>query len=244
MAIAENYSREVLTHLSAIPVWEPGTVVTPGRIGRLRDGVFYDEGGLGELWPEAPLEVDARSGSDERYFASGDVRQLEGEAEAGVPGTPVGVRAQLSFQRGGACVLHASECRVSALSRLREVLQHMDGNRDTFREVVVVSHVETAARFRVLCSETNDWTVEIGGDAAAVRGLRIADSSVSVASRSGAGYQASGSGPLLLRLYGIRRRWMRGERVEPLEALRRTRGPSPSPEEPVVREIRPEELLP
>ncbi len=241
MAIAENYSKEVLSHLSAIPVWEPGTRVIPGAMGRVRSGVFYEEGSLVDLWPDAPMETQDKAGRDERYFASSEVRLAKAAAEAKAGGVPAKAQASIKFERKGASVLHATSLKVSALSRLRDVLLYMDENKAAFEELAVVSHVEVADRFRVFCAESDDWSLDIAGNVSAVESLRIADASVSIASSSGAGYQASGSGAILLRLYVVRRRWLGKDTIQPLGLERGL--PSADAGAPIVREMDPRELL-
>lgn len=240
MAIAKDYSKEVLKHLSAIPIWEPGYLVKPGAIGRIRDGVFYEEGSLKDLWAEAPLGVEPQGGRDERYFASSEVSLAKAAVAGGIPNAPAKVDAKIKFERKGACVLHATRLTVAGLAELRSVLAFMDRNKEAFEDLTVVSHVEVADRFRIFCAESDDWEIGIAGDLSAVEALKIADASVSIASSSGAGYQASGSGPLIVRLYGVRRRWFRDPTIEPLEAKH---GMKAVPEKPAVREIDSEELL-
>ncbi len=219
MGIAEDYSEQVREHLSAIPIWQPGDDLKPGTIGKFHDGVFFEEGFITDIWSDAPIATSKENGQKERYFISDKAKIVSVGAQAEVPNLPAGVLAKVDFSRKGACLFHATDLTVMQLEGLRDLLVYMNEHKDDWpRNVTVITHVESASGFALLCSQSKNWEVSLSGDASPVEALKIADASVSITSSNGAGYQSKGSGPVMMRSYGIRRRWIFPNTVEALSA--------------------------
>lgn len=242
MGIAEDYSKQVRKHLGAIPVWQPGDDLKPGAIGKFRDKVFFQEGFITNIWSTAPTSISKEDGQKERYFISDDAKLLSVGVQMEVPNLPASVQAKVEFSRKGASIFHATVLTIEQLNGLFDLLAYMDNHKHDWPEdVVVISHVESAGNFALLCSQSNCWQVILSGEASLVKGLKISDASVSISSSSGAGYQSKGSGPVMLRAYGVRRRWVGEDGVELLSAEKCELGQA-NLNEPIVREINSQEL--
>jgi hypothetical protein len=203
-SIASGYSREFRKKISYFPVWQPGDPVTPGMIGRLERGVFYAEGKLETLFPEAPIKRVHITGVPSQAFYTQSSISIAGHAAGS---HPVGakINARVSFSKAGGIVYHGANLELDYIKEMTPLFQFISQRRHQWPAgMVLVTHVESARQFRVLISESASWEVDLSGDANVVGTLQIADTSVSISAVSGSGYQRAGGGPVSLRIYGFK----------------------------------------
>ena len=212
--IAEDYSKETRAQLQRIPVWEPGGKVRPGDFGRFKQGVFYRGGSLADIRPDIPLKVAKAAVSNDVFFTSS-----KGFAtRTGLETPAVGVseaHLRLIFSRVGSTIVHGSNTAKYRIDNLFTVLTAIPQGPWDDRDALI-TEVESAERFAVLCSASKHWEVDVGGGADVLSALQIAQAGVMISSRAGAGYSKTGTGPLLLTAYA--NKGILGKEWKPLEA--------------------------
>jgi len=203
-SIATSYSKEFRKNISYFPVWQPGEPVRPGLIGRIQKGVFFSEGSLAALFPDAPISVSRAKGAPSQAFYTKSSISITSGAAGSHPAGPE-AKTQLSFTGSGGIVFHAKDMDLHYIEELKPLFQLIVERRDRWpKGTVLVTHVESAQHFRVLISQSKSWEVELNGKAEALGALQIADASISVSRVKGSGYQRAGKGPVSLRLYGFK----------------------------------------
>jgi hypothetical protein len=214
MAITRHYSREVRHNLSFSPIWQPGSGIAPGDIGRIESGVFVRHGSLRNKPFSIPFKTRQERHANPWQFQSSHVIKGKASAEVAVPKVRGGPKASIdvTFNQEGGVIFHAVDGSRSSIENLSDVSAHVQRIRAEFGDYVFVAHVETAKRFKVLVSEEAGASLKLKGDLSAIEALNVADAAVSVAETRGQIYEQHGNGPILLRLYGFKW-WSR--RVKP-----------------------------
>jgi hypothetical protein len=203
-SLATQYSKKFRNKLSYFPVWEPGWPISPGSIGRLRHGVFSQEGQVTDVFKDLSYEIKDSTVAKSMSFYSDSGISISG----GVSGShlvQVNGTIRVSFSRANAVVFHATTLTLRYIDGLYRIISLIAKRRNEWpKGLVLVSHMEVAERYAVLISESGGWDLELRGEASALASLHIADASVSVTTVNGAGYHRSGTGPVTSRIYGFK----------------------------------------
>lgn len=208
MAISAQYSKEVRENLSYFPSWEPGDSVSPGDVGELDDdGVFHRQTTLRKLFPQLPLLIRRDAKPNRMGFQSENSVSVHSKEAASIPGSDSrgdSATVEITFSRGGAVVFDAANLSRRFIENLHEIRAHIEKHRKSWpRKYVLVSHVEEAESFAVLISGAAGASVSLTGKLTALRHFDLAEGSVSIVNSRNIGYQRIGTGPILLRVYGL-----------------------------------------
>ncbi len=207
MGLASLYSKQIRHNLNCFPVWEPGEEIGPGDVGILKEGVFQRETSLRKIFPDLAFKVVPNDNPHPSHFYSKDCQVADVTIDAAAqPHAKAMLR--ITFKKEGGVVFDASDCKALYIEDIYSVCKYLAENRSKWPPgMVLVSHIEKSPRFAVMISETKDAQVELSGEVAPLKEIRIADASVTVSSFRGLGYRRTGKGPVAARLYGFK--WWR-----------------------------------
>jgi hypothetical protein len=209
MSIQKQFSKEVRGNLHYFPVWEPGQATLPGAVGEIVQGVFHAQTSLEKLFPHLKVDVNKEDRPNERRgFQSKGCIQTKisgsGGALAGSSGLKIEADGEIAFSRAGAAVLDSSDLTYHRITNLHEVRSYLTSRRYEWpRGYVLVSHVEEAANFGVVISNSESTVISLSGGAEAIAKCWLAGAGVSIRNIHDSAYTKFGSGPLFLRLYGF-----------------------------------------
>lgn len=207
MSISAQYSKEIRKNLSYFPSWEPGDTVSPGDVGELVKGVFIRQRTLRDIFPDLSLAIGREAQPNRMSFHSQNAISIEVKEAGSVPGLDIDAAkasAEITFSRAGAVIFHAANCSRRFIENLGETREHVEKHRGSWPEgYALVSHVEDAESFAVLISGSAGASVKLLGTLAALQQFQLAEGSVSITGARYIGYQRTGTGTVLLRLYGL-----------------------------------------
>jgi len=205
ISIATRYSKEFRHRLSYFPVWPPGDPLLPGTIGLIKKGVFWPQGNLSKLLPDARFDVAKGPDLASQEFYTQSSVAVSAKVDGAHPLASAKAKATIEFSGSGGIIFHADRLEVSYIDDLLTLLRRItQARQDWPGDAVLVTHVESAAQFRVLISQSKSWALDLEGAAEAVGALKLADASISIKTLRGTGYMRSGSGPVTIRLYGFK----------------------------------------
>lgn len=207
MGLASLYSKQIRDNLNCFAVWEPGEEISPGDVGILKEGVFQRETNLSKIFPDLKFTIVSNDNPHPSHFFSKDCQLSDMTIDAAAqPNAKASL--QITFKEEGGVVFDASDCTALYIEDIYSVCKYLAKNRSKWPPgMVLVSHIEKSPRFAVMISETKGAQVELSGEVAPLKEIRIADASVTVSSFHGLGYRRTGKGPVTARLYGFK--WWR-----------------------------------
>lgn len=212
----QQYTDEIHDELGYWATWLPGTKLSLGHCGRIRDRTFTPETSLSEFGLEV-ADLPAESPIDIQHATHGAVSyRVEGKAEnKTIPQVPPGSAGiELSFSRDNAVVLiarNAVQHRLANVPALEASLNQLADAGKFDREMAVITHLIVADSATILISSGSQSRIALSAEADLTAGLLdLANASVSLSRVSASGMQteivaAHGLTPLF-KLVGFRRR--------------------------------------
>lgn len=209
ISLVRLYAAKFRENLSYHPVWQPGTALAPGDVGRMHDGVFVREGNVLQLRPDIVPELVEQKLAAPMKFSVGVTAKAAAKAGARVDPS-LKLEASLKFGSEGGVVFDARDRTQRSLANLGLVLAALPWASPDFDEVVVVSEVHAAGVAALAIAEGTEGEVEVSGTAQALKLLDIGDASVSFGATAGAAYAlqlraSEQPHPVALRLYAASR---------------------------------------
>jgi hypothetical protein len=225
MNLVKEYAAHARKHLGYFPVWQPGDAVAAGDVGELEHGVFRRQASLSEVFPKLKLSFAEVTVKGITCFRSEDCSAtgIQGEGTVPVEGAvDAEATVRIAFGRAGGAVFDAEDCMERYIANLLEVRTFVERHRDQWPpQFKLATRVTAAKRFRVLISGAAGASVDVAGDAKARGSWNLAHAKVSISNEKNVGYQRTGSGAILVGLYGFgwfgkQLRTLSGGEVEPL----------------------------
>jgi hypothetical protein len=202
MSIKSVYSRAVRRELGYFPVWQPGLEILPGDVGTIDgSGIFHKETDLAK-YTRGKLKCGMTNPGalqSRKFYSQAGTEVSFGAEAAGI------VKGTINFTSADAVFFEAA-CQTQSIDDVSRVLTYMSSDRTSWnRQYFVVTEVEISTRHLVLIAHESSphGSIEFSGPVQLARNLVLSDPKVSITRRDNLGYEVTGSGSLMLRLYGF-----------------------------------------
>lgn len=205
--LEQAYAAHVRKQLGYFPVWQPGDRVAPGDVGLLEHGSFRRQASLAEIFPQLKTKIEAIAQKGLTRFRSSDCSFNELSGSGNVPAKGV-IKAKaslrLTFGSEGGAVFDAVDCTERYIANLLEVCTYVNQHRkDWPAKFKLATRITEAKRFVVMISAAKGASVDLSGNAQALKSWNLAHAGIKAGNEKNVGYSRTSKGAILVGLYSF-----------------------------------------